>query len=90
MIVSHADLGRNVEEMIITGNPSYPVERTLLSGGILEASLSSLQQGGRRLQTPHLAFVKYKREADRPPYIPSGERPTGATLDPWPPARASL
>ncbi len=79
-------LARNVEEMMVTGVPSYPVERTLLSSGVLEASLRSRRLGGARLVTPHLN-VEYQRVNSLPPYFPVGERPTGATLLPWPPAR---
>ena len=79
-------LARNVEEMMVTGVPSYPVERTLLASGVLETALRSRRLGGARLTTPHLN-VAYQRVRDLPPYFPMGERPTGATLLPWPPAR---
>jgi len=54
-----ACLMRKVEEMFSTGVPPYPVERTLLVSGILEACLTSRLQGHARLETPHLA-VTYK------------------------------
>ena len=44
----------NVERMFLTGEPSYPVERTLLTTGLVAAGVDSLQQDGARLQTPHL------------------------------------
>ena len=79
-------LARNVEEMMVTGAPSYPIERTLLASGMLEAALQSRRQGHARIATPHLA-VEYKREVALPPHMPKGPRPTGATLLPWPPAK---
>tara|TARA_B110000116_G_C16586779_1_gene468809 strand:- start:429 stop:752 length:324 start_codon:yes stop_codon:yes gene_type:complete len=50
----------NVEQMFLTGRPSYPVERTLLTTGLTEAGVNSLLSGGKRLQTPHLAQIKYQ------------------------------
>lgn len=71
-------LSLNIEEMFVTGKPSYPVERTLLTTGILEAALDSRYQGHVRIETPHLD-VAYT-PAEKFPYRPSGERPAGATL----------
>ncbi len=42
------------EEMFSTGKAPYPVERTLLTSGMLESCLTSRAQGHRRLETPHL------------------------------------
>ena len=47
------------EWMFETGVPPYPVERTLLTSGILESCLTSKIQGHTRLETPHLG-VKYQ------------------------------
>ena len=79
-------LGLNVEEMFVTGRPSYPVGRTLLTTGILAAAMDSRYLGGVRLETPHLD-VRY-RAVEAAPYRPTGPEPTGATLDPWPPGAA--
>jgi hypothetical protein len=49
-----AALMSNAEEMFITGKAPYPVERTLLTSGILEACLGSLGNGQKRIETPHL------------------------------------
>jgi hypothetical protein len=72
-------LSLNVEEMFVTGVPSYPVERTLLTSGILEAALDSRYRGHVRLETPHLD-VKY-RSYESLQWRPRGTRPTGATLE---------
>lgn len=82
-------LARNVEEMMVSGVPSTPVERTLLASGMLEAALISRREGGRRVITDWLGVV-YRRERDLPPYFPLGPLPTGAALLPWPPAGAAL
>ena len=76
-------LSLNIEEMFVTGVPTYPVERTLLTTGVLEAALDSRHQGYIRLETPHLE-LSYSSYGSLP-WRPTGVRPTGATLDPWPP-----
>jgi hypothetical protein len=76
-------LSLNVEEMFVTGRPSYPVERTLLATGVLDAALTSRHEGYRRVETPWLE-VCYQAPPDIP-WRPRGPRPSGACLDPWPP-----
>jgi hypothetical protein len=49
----------NVERMFLTGKPSYPVERTLLTTGLTAAGVDSLHEGQKRLETPHLAKISY-------------------------------
>jgi hypothetical protein len=53
--------------MFETGAAPYPVERTLLVSGALEACLTSKVQGQKRLETPQLQ-VAYKapRESQFP------------------------
>ena len=49
----------NAEKMFMTGKAPYPVERTLLTSGMVEAALQSLADGQQRRLTPHLA-VSYQ------------------------------
>jgi hypothetical protein len=53
-----ASLMSKAEEMFLTGVAPYPVERTLLTAGLVEAGMQSLTKDQKRLETPHLA-VKY-------------------------------
>lgn len=73
----------NVEEMFLSGTPSYPVERTLLTTGALDALMRSRHEGSRRLETPHLA-VTYA-PAERIPWRPANPEPCGASVAEWPP-----
>jgi hypothetical protein len=54
-----AELMSKAEETFLTGKSPYPVERTLLTSGLVEAGCRSLGTGQKRLETPHLA-VKYQ------------------------------
>jgi len=49
-----ACLMHKAEQMFETGAPPYPVERTLLTSGMLESCLTSKIQNHARLETPHL------------------------------------
>jgi hypothetical protein len=53
-----AALMARAEEMFVTGKAPYPIERTLLTTGLVAAGMESLAAGSKRLDTPHLA-VKY-------------------------------
>jgi hypothetical protein len=54
-----AALMSKVEEMFLTGKAPYPIERTLLTTGLVAAGMQSLGAGQKRLETPHLA-VRYQ------------------------------
>jgi hypothetical protein len=53
-VASSACLAAKIEEMIETGRPPYPVQRTLLVSGILESCLESKLRNHRLLKTPDL------------------------------------
>ncbi len=72
-------LSLNIEEMFVTGEPQYPVERTLLVTGVLDALMHSRAEGHVRIETPHLAELAY-RSYEKIPIRPVAPRPEGATL----------
>jgi hypothetical protein len=45
-----------MEQMFLTGKPTYPVERTLLTTGLTAAGVDSLHSG-TKLATPHLGIT---------------------------------
>ena len=47
-------LVNSMEKMFLSGRPTYPVERTLLTSGLVIAACDSLHQGQIRIDTPHL------------------------------------
>jgi hypothetical protein len=54
-----AALMAKAEETFLTGKAPYPVERTLLTTGLVAAGMASLAADQKRLPTPHLA-VRYQ------------------------------
>jgi len=61
-----------IEQMMLTGKPSWSVERTLLTSGTLDALLLSLKEHQRRIETPYL-MLRYQptwRWTEPPPPPP--------------------
>jgi hypothetical protein len=60
-----------VDEMMQTGKPTWPVERTLLTSGTLDALHISMKEYSRKVSTPYLSF-KYQSEWNwkQPPPAP--------------------
>ena len=52
-------LCNHIEVMFRSGRPSYPVERTYLVTGMLDALMDSRFAGGKRIETPHLSHLSY-------------------------------
>jgi hypothetical protein len=52
-------LVKAIESLIQTSHAPYPVERTLLTTGVLDAVMTSKAEKNRRVETPHLG-IKYE------------------------------
>ena len=66
---------RGVETMFHTGQPTWPVERTLLTSGVLDALLQSRKQNGARLETPQLGVTYQSTWNWQQPPPPPPDRP---------------
>lgn len=74
MALSHA-----IQELFLTQRAPYPIERTLLTTGILEAAMRSHHDGDKVLATPHLELAYAPRDF-------RAMRETGATWEKITPA----
>ena len=68
---------RGIEEMIHSGRPTWPVERSLLTSGMMDFLLTSRQQGGALIETPELGL----RYEARGSWIEPGPPPPSRPLD---------
>lgn len=59
-VVYSAELMSKAEATFLTGKSPTPIDRTLLTGGLVEAGMQSLAAGQKRLETPHLAAIRYE------------------------------
>lgn len=58
-VVYSAALMDNAEQMFLSGKSTYPIERTLLTSGLVQSCMTSLAKDQKPLNTPHLD-VSYK------------------------------
>ena len=56
-------LVNNIEKMFLTGEATYPVERTLLTTGLVAAGVDSLAAEGAKQETPHLGVAYQPAES---------------------------
>jgi hypothetical protein len=47
----------HIEQFLRSGKPTQPIERTLLTSGLVTAGVESLFQGSKQLDTPHLKIA---------------------------------
>jgi hypothetical protein len=52
-------LARHIETLVLTGQSPYPVERTLLTSGMVIGGVESLHAGQVRFETPKME-VRYQ------------------------------
>lgn len=67
-----------VDRMMHTGVPSWPVERTLMTSGTLDALLISKKNNGQPLDTPYLKFPYRSDWTWKEPPAPPPDRPIDA------------
>jgi hypothetical protein len=67
---------KGIENMMQTGKAAWPVERTLLTSGLLDAALQSKQRSGQVIATPYLKIAYQSPWAWQMPPAPPPTRPT--------------
>ncbi len=50
-------LARHIEDLVLTGKANYPIERTLLTSGMVIAAVDSLHRGSVPVETPEMAVT---------------------------------
>jgi hypothetical protein len=70
-----AILVKQLEPFFQTGKPTWPVERTLLTTGLLDALLISHRDGGKLIETPQLKFAYQSTWNWTKPQAPFPDRP---------------
>jgi hypothetical protein len=50
-------LVRHIEDLVLTGKPPYPIERNLLTSGMVIAGVNSLHRGSEVIATPELKIA---------------------------------
>ena len=68
-----------IDQMMLTGKPSWNVERTLLTSGVLHALLVSLKEDQHRVETPYLKLSyqpswRWSEPSPPPPMRPWAEQ----------------
>jgi hypothetical protein len=61
--VNFAPQTKGIEQMILTGKPAWPAERTLYTSGLLDCLLISKKDNGRIVETPFLD-IRYESDWD--------------------------
>lgn len=75
-------LSLNIQEFMVTEKPPVPIERNLLTSGIIDMGIRSLAEN-KKIMTPFLN-IEYSVEGYES-IRPKNPRPTGQSVGPWPP-----